>query len=112
MLFFVVVGFLLGAVTDGFIAAGVALLLYLVYSAVAEGSHYHATFGKYLFELHVADLTGHGLSPYRSAGRALAKLVSHAVFPFGHLIVSFTDDSQTLHDLLASTVVVRGRSNP
>ena len=112
VIIFVVVGFLLGAVIDGFLAAGAALLLYLAYSAVAEGSHYHATFGKYLFELHVADLSGHGVSRYRSIGRAVAKLVSHAVFPFGHLIVSFTDDSQALHDLLASTVVVRGRSNP
>jgi uncharacterized RDD family membrane protein YckC len=84
---------------------------YVVYSALCEASRYHATLGKYLFGLWVADLEGCAVSSYRAAGRTVAKQVSQAVFPFGHVIVSFTDQKQALHDLLASTLVLRRNRN-
>jgi uncharacterized RDD family membrane protein YckC len=102
---FVVVGFLLYTLLE-FAGLLIAYAGYLVYSSVLEGSSYNATFGKFLVGLRVTDLDGARLSWFRAAGRGAARLVSTAVFPFGHLIVAFTDQKQTLHDLLASTLVV------
>lgn len=96
----------------GYLAAVLVVYgCYVVYSALCEASRYHATLGKYLLGLWVADVEGCAVSPYRAVGRTVAKQVSQAVFPFGHLIVSFTDQKQALHDLLASTVVLQRKRN-
>jgi uncharacterized RDD family membrane protein YckC len=94
---------LMAGLTVSLILTGIG---YVAYSAVLEGSSYNATLGKYLFGLRVTDLDGGPVSRLRAAGRSLAKLVSVAVFPLGHAIVSFTDHRQSLHDLLAGTLVV------
>jgi uncharacterized RDD family membrane protein YckC len=103
---FAAVGFVVYLMAGTVVSLVLAGAGYLLYSAVLEGSSYHATFGKYLFWLQVTDLDGGPVSRLRAAGRSLAKLVSLAVFPFGHVIVSFTDQKQALHDLLAGTLVV------
>jgi uncharacterized RDD family membrane protein YckC len=98
--------------TFAYFAAGIVIALtlpgigFIVYSAVLEGSSYGATLGKYAFGLRVTDLDRRPLGWQRATARALAKVVSAAVFPLGHVIVAFTDQKQTLHDLLASTLVV------
>lgn len=67
-----------------------------------------ATFGKQLCGLKVEQAdTGERISIPRSLGRELGKYVSAAVFCLGFLIVAFTRRKQGLHDLLATTVVVR-----
>jgi uncharacterized RDD family membrane protein YckC len=98
----------LGALMSGF-GVFIGFVAYLLYSAVLEGSRYGATFGKYLLSVRVTDLDGRPLSARRSAGRTAGKVVSGAVFPFGHLIATFTDGRSALHDLLAGTVVLRSR---
>jgi uncharacterized RDD family membrane protein YckC len=85
----------------------VAFIAFLMYSAALEGSSYGATFGKHLLGLRVTDLDGRKLSLRRSTGRAVAKVVSTAVFPLGHVLATFTEGKSALHDLLAGTLVLR-----
>jgi len=92
--------------------AGVALYGLIVaigpiaYFAWLQASSREATFGKQLCGLKVLH-EGEQISLLRSIARELAKLLSSAVLMIGFLMVAFTGRKQGLHDLLASTEVVR-----
>ncbi len=45
--------------------------------------------------------------PARAVGRHLATLLSSAIFFIGYLIQPFTRKRQALHDIIASTLVLR-----
>ena len=85
----------------------VVMLIYLLYWPVMQASARQATFGKVLLGLKVTDYSGARISLLRSFGRELAKIISGAVFMVGYLIAAFTGRKQALHDLMASTYVVR-----
>jgi uncharacterized RDD family membrane protein YckC len=88
-------------------------LLYLLYWPVMHASARQATLGKAMLGMKVVEAgSGARLSFLRSLGRELAKIISSAVFMIGFLIAAFTRRKQALHDLIASTVVVReGRAH-
>src|SRR5436305_1791049 len=108
---FIVLGGMMYNLVDSPVTLLLTLVAYLVYSAVTEGSSLEGTVGKVLLGLHVTDLDGSPLSGRRSTGRAVAKAISLAVFPLGYAIVTFSDGKRALHDLLASTLVLRRRRN-
>jgi uncharacterized RDD family membrane protein YckC len=83
-------------------------LLNFLYWPLMQASARQATFGKQLLGLKVAHgATGQRISILRSFGRELSKIISSAVFAIGFLIAAFTRRKQALHDLIATTVVVR-----
>ena len=88
----------------------VSLILFIgpfVYFAAMQASARQATYGKALLGLKVADHAGNRISFLRSLGRELAKLVSAIPLMVGFLLAAFTQRKQALHDMVASTVVVR-----
>ncbi|HEX5629174.1 MAG TPA: RDD family protein [Usitatibacteraceae bacterium] len=86
----------------------VLFLAFLLYFPVMQSSARQATVGKGLLGLKVAHAgTGERISFLRAFGRELGKIVSGAVFCIGYIIAAFTGRKQALHDLIASTVVVR-----
>jgi len=55
----------------------------------------------------VTHVDGDRISMLRSFGRELAKLISALPLGIGFLIAAFTSRKQALHDMIASTLVVR-----
>ena len=86
---------------------GLYTLIYFLYWPVMHASARQATFGKAMLGLKVVDNAGNRISFLRALGRFLATFVSGAVLMLGYLVAAFTARKQALHDLLASTLVVR-----
>lgn len=78
----------------------------VVYFTVFETSSLRATPGKYWLGLSVTTETGDTLSFTQSLIRHFTKYISSAFLCFGYVLAFFTDKKQTLHDLIAKTVVV------
>lgn len=86
------------------------LLVWFFYAPILECSDLRATIGKHLMGIQVTGLGGEQLTFKQSILRNLLKIVSGAMALIGYLFAFFTERKQTLHDLLAETVVVYGRS--
>lgn len=78
-----------------------------LYFAKSESSKKHqATFGKRAMGLKVADENGNPLSFERTTGRFFSKLLTVMTVFVGFFMALVTRRKQTLHDLLASTLVL------
>ncbi len=88
----------------------IRLLIFMIswlYFASFQSSRWQATPGKRLFRLIVTDLQGRRISFARASGRYLGKLVFGVILTVGFLFAAFMPKKQTVHDLLASTLVLR-----
>ena len=81
----------------------------LLYWGWMQASARQATFGKALLGMKVTDASGNRMSLLRSLGRELAKWLSAIPLMIGFLIAAFTGRKQALHDIVASTTVVKER---
>lgn len=79
----------------------------ILYFVALHASARQATYGKALVGLKVADNDGDRISFVRSLGRELSKIISAIPLMVGFLLAAFTARKQALHDMVASTVVVR-----
>ena len=105
-----VVGFVLGLVVDDLSARSlVNTVIGWLYYAGLESSARQAPLGKQAMGLTVTDLTGSRISFLRATGRYFAKIISAIILLIGFIMVAFTEKKQGLHDLLAGTLVVKGR---
>lgn len=87
----------------------IALLLQMAYFAGMESSNWQATIGKKALGLIVTDGDGERISFLRGVGRFFAKILSTIIIFIGFIMVAFTDKKQGLHDMIASTLVVKGQ---
>ena len=87
----------------------VRLIAGIAYFARFESSSYQATPGKMAVGLIVVDETGRRISFLRASGRYFAKVLSALILLIGFILVAFTARKQGLHDMIASTLVVRGK---
>jgi uncharacterized RDD family membrane protein YckC len=85
----------------------VSLLFGILYEAIFLSSGWMATPGKRLMGIKVTDLSGNPISFWRGAGRSAGKLISSILF-IGYIMAAFTKNKQALHDLMASTFVIKG----
>ena len=88
-----------------------AVLLWIVcfglYCASAESSVHQATPGKRLLKLKVISLSHGRLSFQQATGRYYAKFLSTFALLAGFAIAIFHSRKQSLHDMIAGTLVVR-----
>ena len=86
-------------------------LLYLLvgwlYYASQESGPHMATLGKRACGIVVTDMEGQRLTFGRASGRFFGKLLSDLTCSMGYVLAAFTPKRQALHDLVASTLVVR-----
>lgn len=99
----------------GLQAAAVAVLLAwgvsLLYGTILESGCWRATLGKRLVGIMVTDLQGRRLSFRRSLLRQVWRLLLNLVtLGLNYLPILWTRRRQALHDMLAGTVVVKGRT--
>lgn len=91
------------------ISDAIGLIFGIVYFAGFESSSYQATPGKMALGLIVTDTDGRRISPMRAVGRYFAKILSALILLIGFIMVAFTDRKQGLHDMMAGTLVVKGK---
>lgn len=80
-----------------------------LYEALMTSSPKQATLGKMLVGLRVTDLNGQRISFEKATVRVFAKLISGFILGIGYLMVAFTERKQGLHDMIAGTLVQKGR---
>ncbi|HEY0742805.1 MAG TPA: RDD family protein [Chryseosolibacter sp.] len=85
----------------------VTLAITLLYFALMESSKSQATLGKMALGIKVTDMDGNRLSFGKAFLRSIGKLVSSAIMYIGYLLAAFTEKKQALHDLIASTLVLK-----
>ena len=85
------------------------LIIGIAYFAGLESSAWQATVGKKALGLTVIDASGRRISFLRAVGRYFAKILSGIILAIGYIMVAFTQKKQGLHDMLASTLVVKGK---
>jgi uncharacterized RDD family membrane protein YckC len=96
------------AIFGWFIVGGfVLLILQWLYYAWMESSEHQATLGKMALGLIVTDLNDHRVSFARATGRFFAKIITNYTFLIGYIMAGFTEKKQALHDMIASTLVLR-----
>ncbi|MBH5323241.1 RDD family protein [Erythrobacter sp. JGD-13] len=91
--------------TGGFIG----LVIGIAYYAGLESSSWQATLGKKAVGIIVTDTNGNRISFLNAIGRYFAKILSAIILLIGYIMVAFTEKKQGLHDMLASTLVVKGQ---
>ena len=79
----------------------------IFYWALMQSSKRQATLGKSLVGLKVGGPNGERLSVGRALAREVAKILSTLTLLIGYILAAFTKRKQALHDMIASTVVVR-----
>lgn len=89
----------------------VGALITFVYYGAFEASSRHATPGKRLLGMRVTGLKGAPLSASRAWFRQVTKLATVAMSGLGYLPALFSQRAQTVHDILAGTLVVTGTSD-
>lgn len=85
-----------------------SLLIGIGYFAGMESSSWQATLGKKAVGLVVTDANGQRISLLRGIGRYFAKILSALILLIGFIMVAFTERKQGLHDMIASTLVLKG----
>ena len=107
-----------GALLSGYTAgkSPLYLLLLLVvaclYYASMESSAWQATLGKRALRIKVTDLNGERIGFGRALGRLFAHLLSSLILGIGFVMAVFTSRRQTLHDMIAGTLVVKRAETP
>lgn len=86
-----------------------SLTLNLAYYASMESSTSQATLGKMAMGIKVTNLYGQRISFWNAVGRFAGKMVSSLTCSIGYIMAAFTERKQALHDMIASTLVVRVR---
>lgn len=93
------------------IAMALGILLFFlawwVHSALSDSGKHQASLGKRFLGLRVIRLDGQPVSFQQATIRFLGKLLSIGLLFGGYLIQPFTARKQTLHDLIAGTLVIR-----
>ncbi|CAN5514781.1 hypothetical protein BH09PLA1_BH09PLA1_37410 [soil metagenome] len=78
-----------------------------LYYALMESSASQATLGKMACGIKVTDLDGNRITFGHATGRYFATIVSYLTLTIGFMMAGWTERKQTLHDMLAKTLVVR-----
>ena len=84
-----------------------SFLIQLLYYALMESSKSQATLGKMALGIIVTDTNGERLDFTKAMIRQLFKLLSGMIMMIGYLMAGFTEKKQALHDIIASTYVVK-----
>lgn len=92
----------------GLYSVGLDILLALLYTPFFEASELQATPGKAMLDMRVVSMSGERITFKKAFIRYLVRIVSGLLLCFGFLMMLFTEKKQTLHDLAAETLVLRG----
>jgi uncharacterized RDD family membrane protein YckC len=90
------------------LCVGVGIFGTWLYFALLESSEWQGTAGKKALGLIVTDMAGQRVSFMRATGRHFGKIVTSFIpLGIGYAMAGFTQKRQALHDMIASTLVLR-----
>lgn len=95
---------LMGAVFAGGL---ISIAINVLYFALMESSKHQATLGKMALGLKVTTTDGARIDLVKSIIRQVGKYVSGLILMIGYIMAAFTEKKQALHDMMASTLVVK-----
>ena len=98
------VGTIVGTVLTIMVAVYAVQILYF---SVMESSKYQATLGKMAMGIKVVDLDGNRITFGAALLRSVGKIISQSIMWIGFIMAAFTERRQGLHDMIASTLVVK-----
>lgn len=84
-----------------------AMAMEWLYFALMESSSYQATLGKMACGLIVTDMEGRQITFGRATGRYFSKIISKIILYIGFMMAGWTERKQALHDMIASTLVIK-----
>ena len=84
----------------------ISLLITWAYFALMESSGWQGTLGKRILSIKVTDLNGNRISLKKATLRLLVKTFISGWFLIGYIMAFFTRRKQSLHDLIAGTLVL------
>ena len=84
-----------------------AMCIQILYFTFMESSKFQATIGKMALGLIVTDMNGGKLDFSKAFIRNLCKIISNVTLLIGYIMAGFTEKKQALHDMIASTLVVK-----
>jgi len=88
--------------------AAISMIVQWLYFAYFESGEQQGTWGKQIMSVYVTDLQGNRVSFGTATGRYFAKIVTGLIpFALGFIMAGFTERKQALHDMIASTLVLR-----
>jgi uncharacterized RDD family membrane protein YckC len=79
----------------------------ILYFAIMESSKAQASIGKMALSIKVTDMDGQRISFGKALLRSIGKIISGMIIFIGYIIAAFTEKKQALHDMIASTLVVK-----
>lgn len=82
-----------------------------MYYILMEGGSWHATLGKRMMGLYVADSNGDGITYSVAILRLIGKMLSGLILGIGYLMAFFDERKQGLHDMIAKSYVLSGQPN-
>jgi uncharacterized RDD family membrane protein YckC len=85
----------------------VNIVINWLYFALMESSSWQATLGKRAVGVKVISEEGSRISFITATIRYIGKIVSGAILLIGYIMAAFTAKKQALHDMIASTYVVK-----
>jgi uncharacterized RDD family membrane protein YckC len=88
-----------------------SIVLGWLYAALQESGRTQATIGKRAMGILVVDLDGYPISFGKASGRHFGKIVSGMILYIGFFMALFTERKQTLHDMMAGCIVIKGKIN-
>ena len=83
-----------------------AFMFSTMYYAGMHASKWQGTLGKIIVGIKVTDLNGQRISFARALGRYFATILSGSILYIGYIMAAFTQKKQSLHDVIARTMVV------
>lgn len=101
-----------GELNVSFVIMEIGLVLFSIlvrwlYFALQESSAAQATIGKRVLGIRVIDMKGGRIGFGRATGRFFGKYISAMTLLIGFIMAGFTERKQALHDMIASTLVIR-----
>ena len=101
----------LGLIVDGIESSLISIAIGWIYYASMESGKSQATFGKRAMGLKVTDLNANPISFGQATARHFGKYLSMLILFIGYLMMLWDDKSQTLHDKMANTLVIKNRTS-
>ena len=84
-----------------------AMCIQIFYYTLMESSKFQGTLGKMALGIKVTDMNGEKLDFVKAFVRNLCKIISNFTLLIGYIMAGFTEKKQALHDMIASTLVVK-----
>ncbi len=89
------------------VGSAIAYVIRIIYGAAFESSKHQATLGKMAMGIKVTDTNGGRLTFVKALLRAIGKIISGMLIFIGYIMAAFTEKKQALHDMIASSLVVK-----